>query len=119
MTITTNFPHRRNLEDSKRLYKWVGLDSLSTAVHMLGGWPLLVSNFTPGPSFLHAVFTARHSRVIENGRAGMAPGEIIRSLLGMGLKLKGALYFVLLRGRYEAPGNRMVYHHDSMVFVDD
>ena len=49
----------------------------------------------------------------------MAPEEIIRSLLGMGLNLKGVLYFILLRGRYEAPGNRKAYHYESIVFVDD
>ena len=34
VTITTNHPSKRNQEDVKRLYKWVGLDFLSTAVHM-------------------------------------------------------------------------------------
>ena len=96
VTITTNYPGKGNQEDSNRLYKWVGLDSLTTAVHMLRGWPLLVSNFTPAVSYLHAVFAVRHSRVIENIRAGMAPGEIIRALLGTGLNLKGVLYFILL-----------------------
>ena len=119
MTNTTNHPYRRSQEDTKRLYKWRGLDSLTTTVHMLGGWPLLVSNLTPAFTYLHAVFAARHSRVIENVRAGMAPGEIIRALLGKGLNLKGVLYFILLRGRYEAPGNKKAYHYDSIVFVDD
>ena len=119
VTITTNHPSKRNQEDVMRLYKWVGLDSLSTAVHMLGGWPLLVSNFMPAVNSLHAVLSARHSRVVENIKACMAPGEILRELLHMGLNLKGVLYFILLRGRYEASGNRKAYYFDSIVFVDD
>ena len=82
VTITTNYPNKRNQEDVKRLYKWVGLDTLSTEVHVLGGWTMLVSN----------------SRVVENLRAGIAPGEILRELLRMGLNLKGILYYIILRG---------------------
>ena len=37
VTITTNYPKKRDHEDFKCLYKWVGLDSLSTADHMLRG----------------------------------------------------------------------------------
>ena len=117
MTVTTNYPKKRNQEDTMRLYQWVGLDSLSIAVHILGGWPLLVSNFTPAVNFFHAVFSARHSRVVENVRAGMSPGEILRELLRMGLKLKGVLYFILLRGRYEVPGNKKAYYYDSVVWL--
>ena len=43
VSITTDYPNERNMGDAKRLYKWVGLDSLSTAVHTLGGWPMQVS----------------------------------------------------------------------------
>ena len=93
------------MEDVKRLYKWVGLDTISTAGNMLGGWPMLVSNFAPTVNFLHAVFSARNSRVMKYVKTGMAPGDILRELLRMGLNLKGALYYILLRGRYEAPGH--------------
>ena len=118
VTITTIYPSKRNLEDVKRLYKWVGLDTLSTAVYMLGGWPMLVSNFMPAVNFHHAVFLARHSRVVKYLRTGMSPEEIIMELLRMGFNLKGILCYILLRGRYEAPGNRKAYHYDSIVFVD-
>ena len=81
MIITTNNPNKRNIDDVKRLNKWVGLLSLSPAVHMLGGWPIPVSNLTPAVNFLRAVFSARNSRVVENLRAGMSPGDILRELL--------------------------------------
>ena len=80
---------------------------------------MLLSNFMLAVNFLHAVFSARHAKVVENVRSGMSPGEILRELLRMGLNLKGALYFILLRGRYEAPGKRVAYYFDSIVFVDD
>ena len=67
---------------------------------------MLVSNFMPAVNFLHAVFSARHARVIGNVRAGMSPGEILRKLLRMGLNLKGILYYIVLRRRYEALGNK-------------
>ena len=37
----------------------------------------------------------------------------------MGINLKSVLYYILLHGHYETPGNQKAYHYDSIVSIDE